>query len=433
MSAQARSRPRLLAIDDTPENLIVLASALGSEYEFQLAGSGLEGIALAEKSPPDLILLDVMMPGIDGFETCARLKAIPELAEIPVIFITALTDMNSEIRGLSVGGVDYITKPIQVQLVRHRVANILKLTQLSRALRASEERLRLVMEATGEGVWDWQIARGDVEHNGMWCRMLGLNDSFLVHPVSVYFERVHPEDLPGVQENLQQAQAGDGHFLSEYRMRHEDGGYIWVADRGQVVERDARGQALRMVGSMRNIDERKRNEAEIQRLAYFDTLTDLANRRLLTDRLQHAILKNQRHHTLGAVMFLDMDQFKQLNDQHGHAMGDRLLIEVANRLRQCVRELDTVSRLGGDEFIVMLEDLVADPEAALDDATMVGRKILECLNEPYQLGELVYRSTPSIGLTLFRGKDDTVDSVLKRADLAMYQAKAAGRNTLRIS
>ena len=144
------------------------------------------------------------------------------------------------------------------------------------------------------------------------------------------------------------------------------------------------------------------------------------------------MLKNQRNKSYGAVMFLDLDRFKLLNDTHGHAMGDVLLIQVANRLQNCVREQDTVARLGGDEFVVMLENLSEQQEDAANNASIVANKILQMLDKPYQLGELTYLSTPSIGLTLFSGKDVTFDEVLKRADEAMYEAKAAGRNNIKV-
>lgn len=424
------NRPRVLAIDDNPENLVVLATALQEDFDFQLAACGLDGLALAAATPPDLILLDVMMPDIDGFEICRRFKTLPALRDIPIIFLTALADLGSEVSGLAEGGADYITKPINVELVRQRMRNILRLTQLTAALKASEERLRLVMEATGEGVWDWLIPGGQVMHNAAWCRLLGLDESFLTHPLALFIEHIHPDDLPAVQQALASCLAGEGSYASEHRMRHADGRYFWVADRGKVVARDGNGQALRMVGSVRNIDERKQHEAEIRRLAFYDTLTELPNRRLLIDRLQQAIARHQRHGGYGALMFLDMDRFKLLNDTHGHAMGDALLIEVAQRLQACVRKEDTVARLGGDEFVVMLEQLDGSETAALAGAGMVGEKILASLNRAYRLGQLDYASTPSIGLSLFSGRDGAVEDVLKRADAAMYRAKAAGRNTL---
>ena len=328
---------------------------------------------------------------------------------------------------------DYIIKPFKVDLVKLRIRNILRISHLSQELKSSEECLRYVMEATGEGVWDWRMNSGSVHHNASWCRILGLDMSFLTHPVDAFMDLIHPEDRAGVQRVLGACLAGNGNYASEHRLRHSCGHYVWVADRGRIVERSPSGEATRMVGSIANITERKRHEAEIHHLAYYDALTELPNRRLLLDRLQQAVLRNQRSKQFGALMFLDMDRFKLLNDTHGHAKGDELLIEVARRLRGCVREQDTVARLGGDEFVVMLEHLSAPIDDASANARTVGNKILEALNQPYDLGGLRYPSTPSIGLTLFSGKDDSIDEILKRADTSMYAAKSAGRNTLRES
>jgi len=428
-------RPRILAIDDNPQNIITIATALEADFDFQLASSGPEGLALAAQAPPDLILLDVMLPDVDGFETCRRFKAQPALSAIPIIFLTALSDLETEVLGLALGAADYITKPINIELVRQRIGNLLRLTQLTVELRASEERLRLVMEAIGEGVWDWNIAAGTVVHNVSWCRILGLDQSFLAHPLQSFVERIHPDDLSKVQLALDACLSGAAAYVSEHRLRAADGSFVWVLDRGNVVERGANGQPLRMVGSVQNIDQRKWQEAEIHRLAFFDPLTKLPNRRLLLDRLQGALQKNRRSQQFGALMFLDMDRFKQLNDTHGHAMGDALLVQVASRMQACLREQDTVARLGGDEFVAMFENLSESPQTARLDAFALASKILGALNQPFLLGNvdhaLSYTSTPSIGLTLFNGEDD-VEEVLKRADLAMYEAKNGGRNTIRV-
>lgn len=427
-----KGRSTILVIDDSPENLLVLASALESEFDCRLASSGLQGLALAVQAPPDLILLDVMMPDVDGFETCRQIKAHPQLAAIPVIFLTALADMETEIAGLKLGAVDYITKPINTTLVRQRMLNILRLTQLTRELKASEERLRLVIDSTGDGVWDWNIASGDVVHNSSWFQMLGLTYTRKPHPVSVFKEILHPDDQPEVMRRIEDSLVSDTAYSSEHRIRKTDGHFIWVSDRGKVVERDDRGAPLRMLGVMANIHDRKLHEAEIHQLAFFDALTGLPNRRLLIERLGHAIVQNHRSKLWGTLMFLDMDRFKQLNDTHGHAMGDKLLVQVGSRVQSCLREQDTVARIGGDEFVVMLENLSESRETALEYAQLVGDKILAALNAPYLLDDLVYNSTPSIGLTLFAGKQDTVDIVIKRADDAMYDAKSAGRNNIKI-
>lgn len=189
--------------------------------------------------------------------------------------------------------------------------------------------------------------------------------------------------------------------------------------------------ASHYVATMHDITVRKASEEQIQRLAFFDPLTNLPNRRLLLDRLQQATVTSARSKAHGALLFLDLDRFKALNDTLGHDVGDLLLQQVAQRLLQCVRATDTVARLGGDEFVVMLEELSQDRGEAAAQAGSVGEKILLALNQTYQLGDHAHHSTPSMGATLFSGQTDTVDALIKQADLAMYQVKAAGRNALR--
>ncbi len=182
--------------------------------------------------------------------------------------------------------------------------------------------------------------------------------------------------------------------------------------------------------NIRDISARKRADEKINELAFYDPLTRLPNRTLLLDRLQQAMIVGARKASHGAVLFLDLDHFKTLNDTLGHAMGDLLLQQVAQRLTDCVREGDTVARLGGDEFVVVLESLHTHPREASNQAKDVGEKILATLNKPYRLGEVDYRSTASIGATLFSGSKEPIEDLLKQADLAMYKSKEVGRNGL---
>ncbi|MFZ3219315.1 MAG: EAL domain-containing protein [Rhodoferax sp.] len=216
----------------------------------------------------------------------------------------------------------------------------------------------------------------------------------------------------------------------EMQRRGQDGLLVWVSISGTPVF-DADGVCRGYRGTGRDITARKQAEADIERLAFFDALTGLPNRRLLIDRLNHAVESGTRRGSYGALLFIDLDNFKMLNDTVGHHMGDELLKQVAARLGACVRSIDTVARLGGDEFVVMLEELSENALEAGAQAEAVGKKILEALNRHFELGGQQHHSSPSIGVTLFFDHQQSVDELLKRADLAMYQAKAAGRNTLR--
>ncbi len=191
------------------------------------------------------------------------------------------------------------------------------------------------------------------------------------------------------------------------------------------------GEVTHHVGTLHDITSRKAAEAEIKNLGFYDSLTGLPNRRLLLDRLKQALASSVRSGRKAALLFIDLDDFKTLNDSLGHATGDLLLQHVAQRLTSCVREGDTVARLGGDEFVVMLEDLSEQILEAAEQTEAIGEKILATLNQPYQLGGHEYRGTPSIGVTLFDDQQSGVEELLKQADIAMYQAKKAGRNTLR--
>ena len=219
-------------------------------------------------------------------------------------------------------------------------------------------------------------------------------------------------------------------WRGEFHNRRKDGTLYWEqASISPVL--DEQGRLLHYVAVKEDITERKAAADEIAHLAYYDTLSALPNRRLLLDRLHQSLAASARNKRQGAVLFIDLDNFKILNDTRGHDTGDLLLAQVAQRLIACVREEDTVARLGGDEFVVMLCDLSENVGEAGAQAKAVGEKILDTLNKPYRLAGQEHLSTASIGVTLFKAPHKTVDELMKRADLAMYQAKAAGRNTLR--
>ena len=229
---------------------------------------------------------------------------------------------------------------------------------------------------------------------------------------------------------LQDSVINEGAWQGEYWARHKDGKIfpLWLSITAVHAED---GAVTHYVFTLVDITERKLAEDEIRNLAFYDPLTNLPNRRLLIDRLRHALIKSERSNDMGALLFVDLDNFKKLNDTRGHDVGDMLLAEVGQRLVGCLRDGDTVARLGGDEFVILLEGLGLEAVESAERAEVVSGKVLSSLNMPYELDGMQHFSTPSIGVSLFHGQDVTLDDILKQADLAMYQAKAAGRNTVR--
>jgi diguanylate cyclase (GGDEF)-like protein/PAS domain S-box-containing protein len=237
-------------------------------------------------------------------------------------------------------------------------------------------------------------------------------------------------DLMDVDDPVLVAKSGaGGEVRCEQRLLRADGGSVWASIVFSPLT-TAGGRGGHDVVAFSDITRSKDAEEQIRNLAYFDPLTELPNRRLLLDRLRQALAAAARHRRHGALLFLDLDHFKVLNDTAGHEVGDRLLVEIARRLRACVREGDTVARLGGDEFVVMLDDLSNDDNGAAAQADVVAQKILDAVARPCKLDGQDYHGSLSIGIGLFGAGRHGVDELLKRADLAMYQAKAAGRNTI---
>jgi diguanylate cyclase (GGDEF)-like protein/PAS domain S-box-containing protein len=297
---------------------------------------------------------------------------------------------------------------------------------------AAAEKVELALNGANLGLWEWHMVEDRRTVDGRAAAMLGYTEEELNSGAIDWNSMAKAEDIPGMEAALA-AHLADGarSFEAEYRLRHRAGHWVWVQSRGRVVERRADGQPLRMLGTRMDISARKLAEAEIAHLAFYDGLTNLPNRRLLLDRLHHAIAKAARGSIYGAVLFVDLDNFKSLNDTMGHDMGDRLLEMVAFRLSEVTRETDTVARLGGDEFVILLEDLGADQQQAMGNAAAVAGKVLDSLSRSYTLDAHELRSTPSIGVVLFGAEHHTINDLLRQADMAMYEAKAAGRATFR--
>ncbi len=276
------------------------------------------------------------------------------------------------------------------------------------------------------GSWELDLATGSFRWSDGMYPLCGVAPGATAPDLRGFLAQVDPAGRAGLRAALEQA-ASEGSGYLEYQLHRADGQQLAVAMRCEAV-RDKSGKAQTLIGTLRDISERKKAEAQINDLAFFDQLTRLPNRTLFFDRLKQAMAASARSGAFGALLFIDLDNFKSLNDTLGHDVGDLLLKEVAQRLTAAVREGDTVARLGGDEFLVLLPGLSGDAAEAGSGVETVAEKILEALGRPYRLKSDAHRSTASIGVALFKGDGATIDELMKQADIAMYKAKDAGRN-----
>jgi diguanylate cyclase (GGDEF)-like protein/PAS domain S-box-containing protein len=302
------------------------------------------------------------------------------------------------------------------------------------ALRDTQENLQSLLNSVAEGIYGVDTQGCCTFVNAAFLRILGYQDASEVvgqhiHDL-IHHTRADGSAYPSSECRMYQAFKGNlPVYADDEVFWRKDGTSVTVEYWSHPIVKN--GVVQGAVATFLDISQRKLAEQRIHQLAFYDELTDLPNRRLLLDRLSQAMAVSDRNDRYGALMFIDLDHFKTLNDSKGHDIGDLLLVEVARRLQQCVRDGDTVARLGGDEFVVVLEMLNARVNEAVTQAELVAEKIRDALNQPYQLNQHAYSSTPSIGIVLFMGHQENTDNLLKYADIAMYQAKAAGRNSIR--
>ncbi len=435
-------RPKILAIDDTPVNLLTLGSVLEADYELQFATSGAQGLALALADPPDLILLDVMMPQVDGFETFRQLAAQATLRHVPVIFVTALSDFGSEDAGLSLGAADYITKPINVALARGRIHNLLERERLRKEVEAqrdrleaeigvrrrAEEKLRLaasVFTHAREGITITDLDGTILDVNDAFTRITGYSRAEVLgkNPRILSSGRQGKDFYHGLWQSLKEK----GHWYGEIWNRRKNGEvYAEMLTISGVP--DAQGVDRQYLALFSDITTAKEHQRQLEHIAHYDSLTLLPNRVVLADRMLQAMAQAQRRELPLAVVFLDLDGFKSVNDSYGHEAGDQLLIALADRMKAALRDGDTLARLGGDEFVAVLLDL----ESAQDCVPLVLR-LLAVASQPVQIGSEVIQVSASIGVSFYpQAENVDADQLLRQADQAMYQAKMAGKNRYHI-
>jgi diguanylate cyclase (GGDEF)-like protein/PAS domain S-box-containing protein len=414
--------PLILVVDDDMMTRVLVTEALEPEgFRIAEAASGQEGLDAFQRQLPDLVLLDVTMPGMNGFECCELLRKLPNGAHVPIVVLTGNDDDDSIRRALEAGATDFLSKPMPWRLLAHRVRYLLRAHDALAALARSQASLNHAQALARLGNWEFRIGSDDSYWSPELYRILGQRADAVPASFESLLLCVPEEQRVVLLEAFMQLRVGGESYALEHSVRHADGSERVVYHQAEAVQEA--GQMALLRGTVQDITERKLQEQRIEYLANHDALTGLPNRNLLADRMAQVITHARRTGLLLAVLVLDLDRFKFVNDSYGHPVGDALLQAVAARLQRAVREGDTVARLGGDEFVILLADL-ADGKTAEE----VVQKVIATFVDAFRLiGHELHIST-SVGVSVFPSDGDNGEMLLKTADAALYSAKDKGRN-----
>ncbi len=386
------------------------------EFNFLLNGSHSmddlrEGIGIPEEDPKNFY--SVRINAISDKQTGAIGKVIV-LRNIndQVSAKNALLNINQELEK----HVNERTKDLQKELKKNQL--------IQQALRESDERYSLAIQGANDGIWDWDLSSGKVFYSSRWKSILGYKDSEVPNTIGFWLEKVHGDDSGSLQIELSRhLDNKSDSFEHSHRLACKDGSYLWVQCRG-MAKRDSDGVAIRISGSLTDISRQKQFEEQILFDAFHDHLTGLSNRAFIMDRISHSIERAKRSdRELFALIFLDLDRFKNVNDSLGHSVGDILLQTIAKRLKKCLRNIDTLSRLGGDEFVILIDSLTG-----VEEITVISNRIIESITQKMTLSGSEVSITASMGIVIFSDQYKNASEIISDADIAMYQAK---RNTIR--
>jgi len=419
----------ILVVDDDPTlRMLARASLEKSGFRVEEAEDGEQALRKFIQDRPAVIVMDVEMPKLNGYETCKRIREDAVGAHVPVLMTTGLEDIESVNRAYSAGATDFLPKPINWSLISHRVRYVLRASHTYRDLRTSEAKNNALLNAMPDTLFV-------IRRNGEIVNFLAGNEAATMPEPrgdQLNIRDYLPEEIAQTWlESIRKVMRDGKARQCEFSLSHDDQTFHYELQMVPYLN----DLTLAIV---REITDRKRTEEEVHRLAYFDTLTGLPNRQLFHQQLSGAIERASKNETKVAALYIDLDNFKRINDTLGHSFGDVVLKTIAKRLDQCIRADDCIARadskesrlhlarLGGDEFVAILQDLESE-----DDAVVVADRIRNELTKPVEHLGHEFVVTSSIGVSLYPRDGDDLDTLLKNADVAMYQAKSAGRNSVR--
>jgi diguanylate cyclase (GGDEF)-like protein/PAS domain S-box-containing protein len=436
-------RVRILVVEDNPSDVQVIRRLIGDStspvFEITAADRVAKGVAALAETNPDVILLDLGLPDSNPEELDSFSRIHEVAAGVPIIVMTGMSDQEVAAKAVRLGAQDFLVKgEVSAELLKRSIRYSIERQRADEDLRESEERYALAVDGANDGLWDWNLDEDRIYLSPRWKAILGYDEDELSSAPAEWLDRVHPDDLHRLKSDLEahlhelgeQSPLFAAHFENEHRIRHRDGAYRWVLSRGIAI-RDAAGHPYRMAGSLTDVTMRKNAEERLLHDALHDALTGLPNRALFLDRLGVALARTRRRRDddrtdCSAVLFLDLDRFKHVNDSLGHVAGDRLLVAMARRLESILRPGDTVARLGGDEFAILVDI------ARASDTEVVAERIHKEFSVPFNVDGHELLATVSIGIARVTASYVRPEDLLRDADIAMYQAKSEGRAGYRV-
>ena len=434
-TSQAEKQPLVLIVDDDLSLRIAMRAALHkSGFEVLEAEDGPKAIAIFAEKHPELVLLDVVMPKMSGYETCSALRQLPGGKYTQILMVTGLDDTESIDYSFKAGADGFVAKPINWSVLGHRCKYMVRAGSAFRQLDQSRKRLAKTQEIARLGHWEIDLATNEFSCSTEAAILMGRAAEVQPANLKEFLASVCQDEQNDTEEVIEAALAARKSFSVDYCIVNADGEIRYIQNHGEVLYND-QGEPATLLGAVQDISVLKAAEEEIRSLAFYDNLTGLANRMLFKDRLNFEIQQASRSGQKFALLYLDLDQFKLINDTFGHHVGDKLLTEVAGLLKTCLRSSDITSRmddesvnpliarLGGDEFTVILTDI-----KEVDNAAYVARRIIKKVARPYNLDGHKIHSSVSIGISLYPFDSTDAIELLKYADTAMYQAKRNGRN-----
>ena len=401
------------------------------------AYDGEAGLAHFRESKPDIILLDVEMPGLNGYDACRQIRANPGGQHVPIVMMTGHEDADSVDRAYEAGATDFVSKPMNFAILVHRVRHLLKTTETSAELRRSQASLAQAQRIAKLGSWEFDIKTLHFHCTEEAARLINPRHPMTDFPLLSMLRLIHDDDRPRYEQQFLEAIEQGKDCVIDFRLRPslDIGPSVDVHIHQEVtIELNDAGTAVAAVGTFQDTSEIHATQRKIKELAYFDSVTGLPNRSSFMEELRNRLDMSVRNRQMMALMFVDIDQFKRINDTWGHQVGDELLIQVARRLSKSLRADDivepassanapTLARLGGDEFVVLLSGV-----NRRQDVSVVAARLIDELKQPFYIENLEMHVSASIGVSCYPNDGNDEQTLLRHADIAMYQVKEQGRN-----